>query len=95
LCIQFENHIRAILDLPLGETSVTGHAGMVNFLGGLPPLPEILALPGVHFHGYGKEPRPLRKVGHCTVVRSDPAARDESLAALLKLSGRAPAGATP
>jgi 5-(carboxyamino)imidazole ribonucleotide synthase len=95
VCGQFENHIRAILDLPLGETATTGHAGMVNFLGELPPLPEILALPGVHFHGYGKDPRPLRKLGHCTVVRSDPATRDESLDALLALSGRAPTGAAP
>jgi len=93
VCSQFENHIRAILDLPLGETAATGHAGMVNLLGELPDLAEILALPGVHFHSYGKDPRPLRKLGHCSVVRPDPAARDESLAALLRLCGREPAAA--
>ena len=91
VCSQFENHVRAILDLPLGETRAIGYAGMVNFLGELPTLEQVLATPGAHFHSYGKAPRPLRKLGHCTVVRQDPAARDAGLDQLLALAGQTPA----
>lgn len=65
---QFENHLRAILDLPLGDTSPRGHSTMVNFLGSLPDLADCLAIPGMHYHSYGKANRPSRKVGHGTVV---------------------------
>jgi 5-(carboxyamino)imidazole ribonucleotide synthase len=82
---QFENHIRAILDLPLGETASRGHAGMVNFLGELPPLPAVLEIPGAHFHGYGKTPRPQRKLGHCTVVADSGPERDAALQEILAL----------
>jgi 5-(carboxyamino)imidazole ribonucleotide synthase len=81
---QFENHIRAILGLPLGSTAPLGHSGMVNFIGTMPELPAVLGIPGVHFHGYGKAPRPNRKLGHCTVTASSPAARDKALRRLLK-----------
>jgi 5-(carboxyamino)imidazole ribonucleotide synthase len=83
---QFENHIRAILGLPLGATDVLGHSAMVNFVGRLPPLAETLQIEGAHYHDYGKAPRPERKLGHCTVVRSTPAARDAALARLLTLA---------
>ena len=83
---QFENHVRAILDLPLGSTAAIGHAGMVNFIGRLPPLEAVLAIEGAHFHDYGKSARPNRKLGHCTVVRPTPAARDEALQKLLQLA---------
>jgi len=95
VCSQFENHVRAILDLPLGQTRAVGHAGMVNFLGDLPELAQVLAIPGAHFHGYGKTPRPLRKLGHCTVVRRDPANRDTSMTELLALAGRAEPDSQP
>ena len=52
---QFENHLRAILGLPLGDTRPLGHCAMVNFIGRLPPRDEVLALPGVHWHDYGKD----------------------------------------
>ena len=65
---QFENHLRAILDLPLGDTTALGQAAMVNFIGALPPLETVLGIPGVHFHDYGKQPRPGRKLGHATLV---------------------------
>ena len=65
---QFENHLRAILGLPLGDTRPVGHAAMVNFIGRMPDRERVLALPGVHFHDYGKAPRPGRKLGHCTIV---------------------------
>jgi 5-(carboxyamino)imidazole ribonucleotide synthase len=82
---QFENHVRAILGLPLGSTAAVGHAGMVNFIGRLPPLAEALGIEGAHYHDYGKTPRPKRKLGHCTVVRPTPEARDAALEKLLEL----------
>ncbi|GAB6067384.1 5-(carboxyamino)imidazole ribonucleotide synthase [Methylothermus subterraneus] len=64
---QFENHLRAILDLPLGATEPVGLAAMVNFIGTVPDLTDILEQPGVHAHVYAKAERPGRKVGHATV----------------------------
>lgn len=81
---QFENHIRAILGLPLGSTAPLGHSAMVNFIGTIPALPQVLGIPGVHFHGYGKEPRPNRKLGHCTLTATTAAARDKALKKLLR-----------
>ncbi len=89
---QFENHIRAILDLPLGETRCNGHSAMVNLLSNLPPLEEVLAIPGAHFHSYGKGARPKRKLGHCTVVAATAADRDAALSQLLELAGHAADG---
>jgi 5-(carboxyamino)imidazole ribonucleotide synthase len=77
---QFENHIRAILGLPLGDTRALGHAGMVNLIGRMPPLETILRVRGAHYHDYGKTPRPGRKLGHCTVVAPTAEARDAALA---------------
>ena len=68
---QFENHLRAILGLPLGATEATGRSVMVNLVGSLPPLEELAVLPGAHVHVYGKEPRAGRKVGHVTLVDPD------------------------
>ncbi len=65
---QFENHVRAVLGWPLGSTVPVGCSGMLNLVGTLPPLPEVLALPGAHLHLYGKSPRPGRKLGHVTIV---------------------------
>jgi 5-(carboxyamino)imidazole ribonucleotide synthase len=85
---QFENHIRAILGLPLGNTRSIGHSAMVNFIGTIPTAEQILRIPGVHYHSYGKEPRPNRKLGHCTVVSSTALARDKALRQLLKVRDR-------
>jgi 5-(carboxyamino)imidazole ribonucleotide synthase len=82
---QFENHVRAILGLPLGSTLPNGHSAMMNFIGSIPELGNILRVSGVHFHSYGKEPRPNRKLGHCTVNAPSPAARDRALRQLLRL----------
>lgn len=68
---QFENHLRAVLGWPLGDTRARGHAAMLNLVGQLPDPKAVLAIPGAHFHDYGKSPRPGRKVGHCTVVDAD------------------------
>ena len=68
---QFENHLRAILDLPLGETAARAPCVMANLIGAVPPLEELLALPGARVHLYGKERRAGRKVGHVTLVEPD------------------------
>jgi len=65
---QFENHLRAVVGLPLGSTELIAPSVMVNLVGGVPPLAELLAVPGAHVHLYGKEPRPGRKVGHVNLV---------------------------
>ena len=71
---QFENHLRAILDLPLGSTASTGHAGMVNLIGGISDATRALDV-GV-LHDYGKAPRAGRKLGHVTVVADTAEQRD-------------------
>jgi 5-(carboxyamino)imidazole ribonucleotide synthase len=81
---QFENHLRAILGLPLGATRARGFSAMINLIGKLPPRAKLLALPGVHLHDYGKAPRPGRKVGHCTVVEATAGSRDARARQLLK-----------
>ena len=76
LTSQFEQHLRAVLDLPLGDPSmVAPHAVMVNILGG-PQGEDITARfpeamreqPAVKIHTYGKSARPGRKVGHVNVI---------------------------
>ncbi len=68
---QFENHLRAILGLPLGQTAATGNSVMINLIGGAPPFEKLLGVPGAHVHLYGKDPRPGRKIGHLTLVGAD------------------------
>ncbi|WP_256012465.1 5-(carboxyamino)imidazole ribonucleotide synthase [Desertivirga xinjiangensis] len=74
---QFEQHLRAIFNLPLGDTRPIDHAVMINLLGekgyeGLADyegMNEILKLPGVYVHLYGKKfTKPFRKMGHVTIV---------------------------
>ncbi len=87
---QFEQHLRAVADLPLGDTSMTAPvAVMVNVLGGPAegPMPVRYATvlaehPRAKVHSYDKQPRPGRKVGHVTVTGQDLAAvRAEARAA--------------
>lgn len=68
---QFENHLRAVLGWPLGDTAARGAAAMLNFIGALPANTTALAVPGVHWHDYGKSTRAGRKVGHVTLT-ADP-----------------------
>lgn len=68
---QFENHLRAVCGLPLGSTAPRGPSAMLNFLGDVPPLEEVLRVPGAHVHLYDKAPRPGRKVGHVNVTGGD------------------------
>jgi 5-(carboxyamino)imidazole ribonucleotide synthase len=75
---QFEQHLRAVLDWPLGSTALRAPAAVtVNVVG--PPdgsdprgrLPAALAVPGAHVHLYGKDARPGRKLGHITALADD------------------------
>ncbi|MBA3846245.1 MAG: 5-(carboxyamino)imidazole ribonucleotide synthase, partial [Planctomycetes bacterium] len=84
---QFENHLRAVVGLPLGSTAVNGVAAMVNLIGTVPPPAEVLAIPGAHLHLYGKSSRPGRKVGHVTVVAADAERLAEPLARVEALVG--------
>ncbi len=78
LTSQFEQHLRAILDLPLGPADLLRPAAMVNLLGAADSaagparwegLEEVLAWPGVYVHNYGKAlSKPFRKMGHATVL---------------------------
>jgi 5-(carboxyamino)imidazole ribonucleotide synthase len=77
---QYEQHLRAILNLPLGDTSALNPSAMVNLLGEegfsgeakYQGMEEVLALPGVHLHLYGKRmTKPFRKMGHVTIVDTD------------------------
>ena len=81
---QFENHLRAILNMPLGGTSMQGEAGMLNLIGQMPPAAEIFGTEGCYLHNYGKEPRPGRKLGHVTTIRNSPAERNAALLELAK-----------
>jgi 5-(carboxyamino)imidazole ribonucleotide synthase len=80
---QFENHLRAILGLPLGVTRARGHCAMINLIGEMPSRAEVLAMEGVHLHDYGKAPRPGRKLGHLTLVERSAPARDRRARRLL------------
>ncbi len=65
---QFENHLRAITGMPLGSTVASCEALMFNWIGELPERDRLLAIPGVHWHDYGKSARPGRKIGHLTLT---------------------------
>jgi 5-(carboxyamino)imidazole ribonucleotide synthase len=82
---QFENHLRAICDMPLGSTRALGATAMINFLGKMPSRERLLQIDGLAFHDYGKEPRPGRKLGHCTILKAGTKDRDRALASALKL----------
>jgi len=69
---QFENHLRAVLGLPLGSTGAAGHCALLNLIGDLPEPSEVLAVPDAHLHFYGKVPRPGRKLGHVTLRAASP-----------------------
>jgi len=69
---QFENHLRAVLGLPLGSTGPAGHCAMLNLIGDLPESVEVLAVPDAHLHLYGKSPRSGRKLGHVTLRAASP-----------------------
>jgi 5-(carboxyamino)imidazole ribonucleotide synthase len=68
---QFENHVRAVLGLPLGDTSARGFSAMFNWIGELPDPNPVFRTVDAHWHDYGKQSRPGRKVGHATVCANN------------------------
>lgn len=77
---QYEQHLRAILGLPLGDTTLLLPGAMVNLLGeaghegdaAYEGFEEVVSIPGVHVHLYGKKKtKPFRKMGHVTIVNHD------------------------
>ena len=84
LTSQFENHVRAVLGLPLGDTSARGLSAMFNWIGELPDAAPVLQAVDGHWHDYGKQPRPGRKVGHATVCAVDAKSMAERLAGVAR-----------
>lgn len=70
---QFENHVRAVLGMPLGDTGARGVSAMFNWIGELPDAATVLRQVDAHWHDYGKQARPGRKVGHATLCAPDAA----------------------
>ena len=85
---QFQNHLRAVLGLPLGDTRMVGHACMLNWVGEMPDPAPVLSEPGGHWHDYGKAARGGRKVGHATLRADTAAALSESLRSVGAALGR-------
>lgn len=85
---QFENHVRAVLGLPLGDTGVRGPSAMLNWIGDMPDPTPVLTVADGHWHDYGKEARPGRKVGHATVCGPDAGSLREKLARVGEGLGR-------
>jgi 5-(carboxyamino)imidazole ribonucleotide synthase len=69
---QFENHLRAVVGLPLGSTHAIGCSAMLNLIGELPDSAEVLVVRDAHLHLYGKSARAGRKLGHVTLRASSP-----------------------
>lgn len=84
---QFENHLRAILGLPLGSTGARGHSAMLNIVGDWPDREALLRIPGLHLHDYDKQPRPGRKIGHVTLAEPDIDRLHEKLERVERLIG--------
>lgn len=88
---QFENHVRAVMGLPLGDATALEPSAMVNCIGAMPASADVLRVSDAHYHDYGKEPRRGRKVGHLTVRAPDEATLRERIAALEALLPPEPA----
>ncbi|MGJ8663669.1 MAG: 5-(carboxyamino)imidazole ribonucleotide synthase [Marinicella sp.] len=84
---QFENHLRAGLNLPLGSTEMNGMAAMLNWIGAFPE--NILSIndKDLFWHVYGKEPRPGRKIGHSTLLAATPQELHDKIVKLVKKLG--------
>lgn len=85
---QFQNHLRAVLGLPLGSTRSIGISCMLNCIGEMPAAQPVLQENGGHWHDYGKSPREGRKVGHATLREDSAAQLAKSLAQIGKALGR-------
>ena len=85
---QFENHVRAVLGLPLGDTGARGMSAMFNWIGELPDLSAVLQAVDAHWHDYGKQERSGRKVGHATVCAPDAGQLAARLGGIARALGR-------
>lgn len=85
---QFQNHLRAVTGLPLGDTRMVGTACMLNWIGAMPEATGALREAGGHWHDYGKQPRDGRKVGHATLRAESPAELADALARVGDALGR-------
>ena len=88
LTSQFENHVRAVLGMPLGDTSARGLSAMFNWIGELPDAAPVLEAVDAHWHDYGKQPRVGRKVGHATVCAPNAGQLVERLGGIAHALGR-------
>ena len=79
-CSQFENHLRAVAGLPLGSTAKIGESAMLNFIGEVPAVADVIAIDDCHLHHYGKAFKAGRKVGHATVRSADRATLNAQVA---------------
>jgi len=86
-CSQFENHLRAIAGLPLGATDRVSQSLMFNWIGVMPAIDQALKIPGLHWHDYGKQPRPGRKIGHATLTAASMDALCERAGLLASIAG--------
>ena len=84
-CSQFENHLRAVAGLPLGSTAKLGESAMLNFIGRVPPLAQVIAIQDCHVHHYGKVFKKGRKVGHATLRSASRATLDRQITAVENL----------
>ncbi len=82
---QFENHIRAVVNLPLGDTDNVHPAIMLNVLGQYPDISAVLNIDGVHYHSYHKVERDDRKIAHITLMPNDVANLETALAKLVTI----------
>src|SRR5215204_3557680 len=82
---QFENHLRAILGMPLGSAKAVGYSAMINLIGTIPDRRSVLAIRDAHLHLYGKSPRPGRKLGHITLNCQDEAVLRHQMEKLLTI----------
>ena len=80
---QFENHIRAVVNLPLGDTDNVHPAIMLNVLGQYPDISAVLNIDGAHYHSYHKAERDDRKIAHITLMPNDVADLEPALAKLI------------
>jgi 5-(carboxyamino)imidazole ribonucleotide synthase len=87
ICSQFENHLRAIAGLPLGSTDRIIHSLMFNWIGEMPDQQLALKVPGLHWHDYGKAPRPGRKIGHATLTAESMEALQANATQLAQIAG--------
>ena len=80
---QFENHLRAICDLPLGSAKQIRPSAMINMVGNVKISEDIMRL--AHVHWYNKSPRPNRKIGHINVCEKTKEQLIETLEAIIPL----------